>query len=424
MRSSSVAGSSSSASAVPAYYGSNICILGDSIANQNSNVVSGSYNYLGRGEVTQMSNYLGWPWEWQPSDNFAVAGTTLDAMIATQLPLLLAAHATRRYTRCFISAGTNDTNTGSFTIAQVKANYMKLYTALRAVGIIPVFMGIRPRGADVSMTTPKLQNLTLNEWNFQLGMTGMIEYIPISEVYADNSTAFGNCLAALMYDSVLHPNYRGANLAGKAMADWYAARGIVPQMRFATQQSDKFDRTNNITGIAFNLPNPLLQGGTTAPTGMTTSGGTWSKVNRTLSNGQTRSDCSCILAAPASAVTHYLYDDWVTSGIAWGATQPQPGDYFEMRSKVAIPDGVGIQAIQIRASVSDGVTTTSHYGNFTDGSSMVDGAHTLYLKTPEFVIPAYAGSGNMSLYTQIQIIANTLGTGTPVVSACDMRYKR
>lgn len=404
----------------PQFYGSNIAIMGDSIAQQNTTIVSGSMNYNQRGPVCSAMCYLGWPWTFEPSDNIAVFGSTLDAIIDTQLPNLAALHATRRYSRVFLSCGTNDTNAGT-PLDQIKTYFTRLFKGIRALGIIPVHTGIRPRSTtDVATTVAKQKNQQLNEWLYQLSRSGVIEFIDTTEAYADNTTAFGNILAALVYDAPspsLHPNGRGAMLEGKAIADYYLARGIQPQMKFATMQSDVFDRVNNITGVAFNNPNPLMQGGTTTPTGMTTTGGTWSKVARALPNGQNRSDPSCVMAA---STLHHLYDDWVGSG-DWGATQLQSGDVLEGRAKILITNGVNLQFAQIRASINNGVTATLHYGLFGDGSSIPDGNHTLYLKTPRFVIPSYGGSGNVAMFMRAEVQTLAGGSGTLTVQGFEMR---
>ncbi len=396
-----------------------IAIMGDSIAAQNTSVLSGTYYTQARGPVMWMLSYLGHPWDFQPSDNVAVAGTTLDVIIANQLPALLALHATRRYQRVFISAGTNDTNSAR-TIDAIQADFLTLFRTLRAAGIIPVHTGIRPRGIDGAITTAKQANMRLNEWLFLQSLAGLIEFVPVSEVYADTSTAFGNAVAALMYDggtSALHPNARGAALEGRVMADYYSARGVRPGLVLATQQGDVFDRTNNPAGVAFASANPLLIGGTTTPTGMTTSGGTWSNVGRTLPNGQTRADRSCALAA---SVTHYLYDDWTKTG-AWAATDLQPGDIIEGRALVVLSGVVNVNAVQMRLSENNGAGGLTHYALASSESASLQGDHVLYLRTPRVPVRNYAGSGNVSVFARADIVTDSGASGTAIVRAMEVR---
>lgn len=397
-----------------------IAIMGDSIAQQNTSVISGVYYTNARGPVMWMLSYLGHPWDFQPSDNVAVAGTTLDVIIANQLPALLALHQTRRYQRVFISAGTNDTNSAR-SITDIQADFLTLFRALRAVGIIPVHTGIRPRGIDGAITTAKQANMRLNEWLFLQSLAGLIEFVPVSEVYADTSTAFGNAVAGLMYDggtSALHPGASGAALEGKALADYYTARGIAPRLAFATQQGDAFDRTNNPAGVAFASANPLLIGGTTTPTGMTTSGGTWSNSSRTLANGQTRADRSCALAA---STTHYLYDDWTKTG-PWLSTDLQPGDVIEGRALVVLSSAVNVSNVAMRLAENDGATTLTHYALAPPAESAnLQGAHTLYLRTPKVTVRDYAGSGNVSIFARADIVTAAGASGTAIVRAMEVR---
>ncbi|MFM7025406.1 MAG: SGNH/GDSL hydrolase family protein, partial [Limnohabitans sp.] len=396
-----------------------IGIMGDSIAQQNTSVISGTYYTNARGPVMWMLSYLGHPWEFQPSDNYAVAGTTLDVIRANQLPQVLSAHISRRYQRMFISAGTNDTS-ALRPIADIQADFLALFRALRGAGIIPVHTGIRPRGADAAITAAKQANMRLNEWLYQLSLAGMIEYIPVSEAYADTSTAFGNVVTTLVYDSgssVLHPNARGAALEGKLMADYYSARGVRPELAFATQQGDAFDRTNNPGGVAFASANPLLIGGTTAPTGMTTSGGTWANVSRTLPNGQTRADRSCALAA---STTHYLYDDWTKTG-PWLATDLQPGDIIEGRALVILSGAVNVNAVQMRLAENNGGGSLTHYALANSETANLQGDHVLYLRTPRVPVRDYAGSGNASIFARADIVTDAGASGTAIVRAMEVR---
>jgi len=400
----------------------NVCLAGDSIAQQSTTVTGGSYNYNGRGEDIWAMMELGWPWQFEPADNFAVFGSTLDAIIATQLPAILTANATKRYVKCFLSAGTNDTNAGT-ALATIKDYYTTLFDALLAVGITPVITSIRPRGIDGAMTNAKRQNAELNQWLYEQSIAGRCEYLDVGATYADNAAAFGNALTSMMYDSGtvnLHPNGKGANFAGAVKAAIYRNSGVVPALTFATQQSDVFDRTNNPHGVAFNNANPLLQGGVTAPTGMTTSGGVWSKVNRTLANGQVRSNPTCALAA---TTVHYLYDDWVATG-AWGATQLQPGDIIEGRAMINLAGVTGIKNIQLRLSESDGVTSISHYcsyGTTDDLQLAIPGSKIYYLKTPRVAIRAYGGSGNASIFLRAEVETNGSGAGTYTVYQFEVR---
>ena len=403
---------------VPTQRAARVAIMGDSIASQNTSTSATTNHKRLHGYLSWALAFLGQPWEFTAADNFAVAGSTLGVILANQLPALKAAvQAGTRYQRVFISAGTNDTN-ASRALADIKADYQALFNGIRGLGAIPVCHGILPRGADASLTTAKKLNMQLNEWLAQQAEAGLIEFIDVGESVADNSTAFGNALTTCMYDSGtvnLHPNARGAFLIGKAISAYYKARGIAPGLKVATQAGDVFDRTNNPYGSLYS--NPLLQGGTTAPTGMSTSGGTWSKVNRTLDNGQVRTDCQCVLAA---STTHYLYDDWVTTG-DWASTELQPGDVIEARAIIAVTSGVNINAIYLKHTENDGVTAFDATDLHSADAGLPDGTYELHLKTPPITVRAYGGSGNASIFTRLDVVTAAGASGTAVVKAFEAR---
>ena len=403
---------------VPTQRAARVALMGDSIAQQNTNSSATVSSKILHGYLVWALAYLGQPWDFTPDDNYAVNGTSLDVMLSAQLPEIQTAVADgTRYQRVFISGGTNDTN-ASRAIADIKADYLAIFNGLRALGAIPVCHGILPRGIDASLTTAKKVNMQINEWLAQQAATGLIEFIDVTASVADNAAAYGNALTTCMYDSGtsnLHPNARGAALIGKAIADYYSATGVVPAIKFATQAGDLYDRTNNPHGSLFS--NPLLQGGTTAPTGMFTSGGTWSKVNRTLANGQVRTDCQCVLAA---STTHYLYDDWITTG-DWASTELQPGDVIEARAWVEITSGVNINEINLRIEESNGVTTFIVRDMSTSNAGIPDGNHVIYLKTPPLTVRDYGGSGNASIFARLDVVTAAGASGTVVVKAFEAR---
>jgi len=409
-----------------------VAILGDSIAYNNSYVdLTQAYpnpRYEAAGFFVAAFCYLGWPWDFQPSDNFAANAATSDIVISTQITPLLTAHKARKYTRCFISLGTNDTSTlGNLDFTATTTRLMSIFTTLNNAGILPVHPGIMPRGVDASIQPYKQINQRINEWLYQLSLTGFIEYIPCAEMWADNTTAFGNILPSICTDIGtlnLHPNRLGAMIVGKYIADWYANKGIASAteqgVSFAKQQNDYFDRVNNKFGV-FGT-NPLLQGGTTAPTGFTTAGGTWSKVNRAaLANGNIRSDPTCVLAA---STTHTLGFVWFAA-LDWALSELQPGDVTESRCKVLVTGGVNITSIDLRVTNRDSSGNIQQTWCLRSGSipgNMPDGSYTLYLKTPKYtILPKGNGTQNAYYFLDLTIITAAGGSGTVSVQGFESR---
>lgn len=399
-------------------YRPRIALLGDSIMGQTTDYGS---KRNANGAVSWMLARLGQPWYLPTTHNFAVAGTTVDVMLANQLPALLSAHGGAPISRCFISAGTNDTNAGR-PMSAIRDDLMRLFETLLDAGITPVHHGILPRGLDGAMTNAKRQNLQLNEWLQWYAYTaGGLEFIDCGLTVADNSSAFGNALAALTDGSRLHPLDNGAFFMGQRMASYYQAKGIAPAVRFASSQADQFDATNNPTGVIFDNPNPLLQGGTTAPTDMTTSGGTWSMVTQTLPNGQTKPMAQCTLAA---STAHFLYDDALGPASAqWTGARIATGDLVYAVAEIELVNCVSIKAVELRLAENNGAgaltlgdLAEASGATFATGSSL-----TLFTMTPPVRVRAYAGSGQPSVFVQQRIVTGAGETGSARIKGFELR---
>lgn len=380
-------------------------ILGDSIAGQNLESAGTDTAYLGRGYLTWAQARLGWCWDIQISDQYAVGGTTMDVIIANQLPLLKAGHNLYNYDRCFISSGTNDSNGGS-SIATMISLATRLIGEIGGMGIIPVHIGILPRGNDGAMTDAKRKNLRFNDWlaNYA-ARTGNLEFIQDAhEAVANNATEYGNAITAMMDGSVLHPLDSGAYAIGEAMYGYYVGMGLPSALAFAQSQADKYHAAINNSGVLFDSPNPLLQGGTTAPTGMITAGTncTWSKGTRNLSNGQTRDTVICTVAGATS--NGYLYDDNVASG-AWDTEEIAEGDVIYAQAIVEVTTGgAGIRPY-LALTENNGVDSKSSICIARDSSNIgtISNGTILVLRTPNITVRPYGGSGNASMFAKLNV---------------------
>lgn len=396
-----------------------IALLGDSIMAAATNY--GATRFAA-GAINWALARLGQPWFLPRANNFAVNGTTVDVMLANQLPNLLAANASGYpIQRCFISAGTNDTNSGR-SLTTIKNDLTTLFESMLAVGITPVHHGILPRGSDGAVTNPKLANMHLNEWLAWYAYTrGGLEFIDCGLGIADNANAAGNALSTMTDGTQLHPFDNGAFWIGKIMADYYAAKGVGRQARFATSQADKFDATYNPTGVIFDNPNPLLQGGTSAPTDMSTSGGTWTMTTQTLANGQTKPMASCALAASA---THYLYDDALgPASAAWTGSRIAMGDFVYAEAEIELVNCTAMKAVELRIAenAGAGAITTGDLVEASGTTGATGASLTLTLQTPPVQIRAYAGSGQPSVFVQQRYVSGAGETGTMRVKAFEMR---
>jgi len=362
---------------------------------------------------------LGYPWYLPLNGNFAVNGTDTGVMVTNQLPALLSQHSQTPFRKCFWSAGTNDTNSGT-PINSIKNNLQILFEACLDNGITPVWPGVLPRGNDASLTNAKRVNMALNEWGQWFAYTrGGLEFVNAGHAVANNATAFGNALTQFMDAGVLHPTDQGAFWLGKAYADYYSSRGIRPALSLATQQADIADGTYNQHGVLFASPNPLLQGGTTAPSGMATAGGSWSKGSWALPNGQARASAVCALAANA---THYLYDDLLASG-AWSSASVEIGMYVQARARVRLANVQALRNINLRCVENNGVDAVTATCLAVSAATDItpDQDLELYLLTPPIVIRPYGGSGNASLFARVDLTTGAAGSGTFEVLGFEMR---
>lgn len=392
------------------------CLIGDSIAAQTTD-----YGSVKRasGLLNWLQARLGQPWYLPIQNNFAVGGTTLNIVRTQQLPNVLQEHAQRPIQRAFMSGATNDTNTGRL-IADIQYDFEAIFDTLLTAGVTPVHFGILPRGNDGAMTNAKRQNLRLNEWLEWYAYTrGGLEFIDCSLAVANNATAFGNALTTLMDGGVLHPLDNGAFFMSEIAANYYRAKGIAPGIRFAANQADQYEATHNPLGVVFDSPNPTLQGGTTAPTGMTTSGGTWACSTRTLSNGQTKPQINCSLAA---STTHFISDDAVATA-GWDTENIREGDWLYGVCELELVNVTSLTSCELTLVENNGVNQTTA-ADLSAGSGAIGATGsslTLYTMTPPIQMRPYGGSGNASAFLRQRIITGAGETGTARIKGFEMR---
>lgn len=374
------------------------------------------------GYLTHLFALMGWPWRWTPADNFAIGGTTTALVLSDQVPAILASHATDPIDTIFIAMGTNDSST-SVPYATIIANMDAIITALTSAGIKVVMETIPPRGVDGSLLSYKLVSMNVNRWLAKQELLGRIVLVDITQVMADVTTSFGNALPALTYDPsvALHPNTKGAKLISRAFFEKLSKMGYHPTITYATQVADVYDATNNPTGSIFD--NPLLQGGTTSPTGYTASGGTWSATNSTLPNGQLKRVWSVSLL---TSTIHYFYKDLLKSGAGWsGGDRIQSGDVLEGRCMVTVTGATGLRSVQFYLVENNGSgdrTFKCLSNSTTNEFNSMDGTYTYDLKTPLCTVRAYSGSGNSSVYIRCDFITEASGVaGTVTVESFEMR---
>lgn len=393
-----------------------LAILGDSTANNESYL--SPLTYAKTGPFVWAMCFSGWPFEFQPADNFGVGGATTQDCINNQLPLMFARHATQNYQYAWVSVGTNGIND---SVSKRKSDILQLLQTLKNAGIHPITCGIRPRGNEVSLQAYQSSAMAVNSYLMELSLTGLCDYIDVTEVYANTANAFGNALVGFMTDYI-HPNGAGAVLEGRIIADYLIAKGFKNSFITATQPGDLFHRDNNPGGAV--SPNPILSGGTTAPTGFSTSGGTWGKTNRTLPNGQVRSDA--ILSTIATGVNSISYTYSPGSAIPFASPLPIAGDLVEARAIVNLNSIHNVNGLRLNLIEQNGEGSISHVAlGYETGLSTIfpDGNYTFYIKTPAIPIRNYV-SGTPYLQPNLSLNGTASSTGTMTVKALEMRKVR
>jgi hypothetical protein len=171
--------------------------------------------------------------------------------------------------------------------------------------------------------------------------------------------------------------------------------------------------------VVFDSPNPTLQGGTTAPTGMTCTGGTWACGTRTLSNGQTKPQITCDLAA---STTHFIYDDALgTAG--WDSENIREGDWLYGVCELELVNVTNLTSCALELVESNGVNTTTaaDLGAGTGAIGATGASLTLYTMTPPIQMRPYGGSGNASAFLRQRIITGSGETGDVRIKGFEMR---
>ena len=384
-----------------------VSFMAQQTRNSSSNVVFRDIGWL-----THFFALNGWPWDWSIESNFAVGGITCDLILSDQVPVILASHEENPIDIIFLAMGTNDIPLGR-TYEQVIADMDSIITALTDVGIKVFIESIMPRGVDTVLEDYKLQHLQMNKWLEKQSILGRIIYVDITDAMADRTTDFGNALPDLTFDpsQALHPNSKGAKFIGKLVSDHFAGT-LLPTITYAGQNADVYDEVNNPTGSLFD--NPLLNGGTTKPTGY--QGSTWSPVDRELPNGQLKRAWEFALTDGGSA---NISGTLIKNASGWGeGDKLKEGDVIEGRCRITTENAIGFKNMSFYALENNG-SGGIYYKCFdlsvTNESYSLDGSYTYDLKTPKATIRPYSGSGGPSVLFRLDIVCESTGASGKII---------
>jgi len=392
--------------------------LGTSVIQQQTQ----SNSYAESGSISIALARSGWPFKFEPEDNFAVFGTEVQAIIDNQLPAIIASHAIDPIYIACASIGGNDARAGT-PIADITAGIDTVIDTLTGLGIRMVFELLNPYGKDTSIVDLKKVPMQINDYLISKAADGVIDVVDNRLSLLDTSNEYNNALESLTYDSNgsnLHPNGRGAVILSDKWADYFAQFPSLAKV--SKQEIDKFDEVYNKTGNILN--NHTLNGSGTAPDSFTSGGSTWSNIGGTLANGQAVNVWSHTLAPNTSP---FLYNDYLNTG-AWGAGDKlQEGDKIYLLITVELDNVNGVRSLNTQLTENDGSTQYTVRGNAKalqeNASNTFDNGYSgeLLIKTPTLTIHPYSGSGDTNIFTRLNIEATATASGAIKVSSWEVK---
>tara|TARA_R100000541_G_scaffold13443_2_gene22435 strand:- start:363 stop:1676 length:1314 start_codon:yes stop_codon:yes gene_type:complete len=387
-----------------------LALMGTSLMEQQTS----SVGYANNGSISIALARLGWPFDFQPSDNFAVFGTTIDLIVQNQLPALVASHETDPISIVCVSAGGNDTRIAT-PIADVTAGIDTIIDTLKILGITVIFEMLNPFGKDTDTAneSAKRKALYINNHLKNRYLNGDIELVDNTKVLLDTTSVYGNAIESLTYDSStsnLHPNSRGAYLLSAKWVEVLSKHSSYKK-EVSINPVDFYDGVNNPYGNV--LTNTPLSGTGANPDSFSSSGG-WANDPVVNSSGQNINSWKLDLSAD---LTGHLYDDYL-GGAGWQQSDRiAEGDVIEFYIKVRLENCVGIKSLEGRIVENDGSAATTRYSNAVTTSDILtpqfDGESVeLVLKTPKLTVRPYSGSGSVNFFTRLNIACDSVSSGS------------
>ncbi len=250
-----------------------VAVIGDSIAYGNTFATATYTKAYAKGYINWAS-YLGRQrWTFDHENNFGIAGDNTNDVLARVDAALAATTAGTVILDCLTNDGPN-----SVTLAQSKINYSLLVNKILAKGKICVCVTPRPRDITASGLT-----MTATQYRDHLARRDYVLSLhnPMAGVYvvdmwrylADPASTNGAAKAGFSYDGV-HPSVSGAYWAGLALAELFGiarGAGLFPFIDVLVAQNTDIWNASYPRGCVNS--NPMMQGGATAATGYTVSGG-------------------------------------------------------------------------------------------------------------------------------------------------------
>lgn len=400
-----------------------IGIFGDSITAQNTKAATGTTadSYAAIGYLHQALAKLKGRARTRINLNFGVSGDNTTQMLA-RVGTVAASDANI----IVVLGGTNDTP-GLTAISTITGNMQAIYEMLLAAGKVVIAIPILPRtpfSGSSSVSNSRKTVLAFNNWLRRYAYTQRLGRFFVADgdvAMMDYGSATGDPIANSTYDG-LHPMSYGAQLVGGALYT-VLDRILPPRADQIYSQADVFDATYNPRGSVSNNPKMTGTGGT-AGTGISGTVADAYTMARNIGSTLTATASKGALAAPNGGASQVIELGGGTAGatterirfyqtINAGGSTFSSGDVVYGEIEVDQASLVNVQYISLLVNHNDGVTVTSHYGLYpyadVDDREIADNSRVI--RTPEFTVPAYAGSGTQTIGIYLYIDAACDGAG-------------
>ena len=367
-----------------------VAVLGDSIAYGNGFASSPTNQKLYAKGYLNWASFIGRQrWTFDIQDNFGLAGDNTNDVIARVDKALSQTTAGTFVLDCLTNDGAN-----GVSLAQSKVNYQLIVAKILAAGRVCVCITPRPRditAAGLTMSATQYRD-HLARRDFVLGLHNPgagIYAVDMWRYLADPASTNGAMRAGFTYDGV-HPGPVGGYWGGKALAELFGTGrgpGLFPfRDVLPGQNSDVFNATYPRGCLN---SNPMMQGGATAATGYTVSGGSGvTATGSKVSPAGGRTDIQQIVlggTASANADVFEFYQTITAGNIA-------VGDVVEAFAEVDYDSLSGFAAHGL--SLVDTTTFTNIVGFLADSTDInampfvLPEAVSGVMRTPRFTLSA------------------------------------
>jgi hypothetical protein len=367
-----------------------VALLGDSIPFGNSFASSPTNIKLYGKGYGNWAAFMGRQrWTFDHEDNFGVAGDNTNDVVKRIDAALKATSAGTIILDCLTNDGPNGLN-----LATSKANYQLLVAKILEAGRVCVCITPRPRditSAGLTMTAAQYRD-HLARRDFVLGLHNPASGIYVVDMWrylADPASTNGAFRAAFSYDGT-HPSVLGGYWGGKALAELLGVgrgAGLFPfRDVLPGQNSDVFNATYPRGCLN---SNPMMQGGATAATGYTVSGGSGvTATGSKVSPAGGRTDIQQIVLGGNATANADVFDFYQTISAANLAV----GDVVEAFAEVEYDSLSGLSAHGL-ALVDTGnfANLVGFLADSTDINAMpfvLPEAVSGVMRTPKFTLPS------------------------------------